>query len=302
MLTSPMTRLRLGSRTFRQETGMTRRVAFVTGASRGIGAESAARLARVGFDVAITARTLSEHDRPDQAGGAPPLRGSLEATAAAIRREGREALCLRADILEPATVVDAASASLDHFGRVDLLLNNAVYQGPGNQEPVLDVRSDQLQAIYQGNVFTPLALIQALLPGMLAQGGGTILNMVSYAAFHDPPAPADQGGWGFAYPSSKAAFARMAASLRVEHPDAGLRVFNLEPGTVITETMRAAGIDEAVLKRFKPCSAAAIASVVAWLAEHDPRPDWLSDAALRGPAIAKALGELGAPSLLDETD
>ena len=280
---------------------VTRKIAFVTGASRGIGAESAARLARIGYDVAITARTLAENEAHDHAGTSKPLRGSLEETAAAIRRQGREALCLRADILEPGTVVEAAHKALAHFGAVDLLFNNAIYQGPGNQDCVLEIRRDHLEAIYQGNVFTPLALIQTLLPGMLSQGRGTILNMVSYAAFHDPPAPAASGGWGFAYPSSKAAFARMAGSLRVEHADSGLRVFNLEPGTVITETMRAAGIDEQILERFKPCSPAAIAGAVTWLAENDPKPEWISEDALRGPAIARSLGELAAPSLLQST-
>ena len=71
---------------------------------------------------------------------------------------------------------------------------------------------DALRKIYQGNVFTPLALVQTFLPSMLERGSGTILNMVSHAAFHDPPAPPDQGGWGFAYPSSKAAIARLVAS------------------------------------------------------------------------------------------
>jgi NAD(P)-dependent dehydrogenase (short-subunit alcohol dehydrogenase family) len=106
------------------------------------------------------------------------------------------------------------------------------------------------------------------------------------------------GGWGFAYPSSKAALARMAGSLRVEHPNAGLRCFNLEPGTVVTEAMRAAGITEEVLKRFKPCTAAAIAAVVAWLADNEPQAEWNPEHILRGPAIAKQLGLLHTPSLL----
>lgn len=278
-----------------------RRVAFVTGASRGIGAESAARLAAAGYDVAITARTLSEGESHDHGGVTSAFKGSLESTADAIRRAGREVLCLRADILDQASTVEAAERALEHFGRVDLFLNNAVYQGAGNQDRVLEIGADALRAIYQGNVFAPLALIQALLPSMLARGSGTIVNMVSHAAFHDPPAPPDAGGWGFAYPSSKAAIARLAASIRVEYPDRGLRTFNLEPGTVVTETMRAAGIDELVLERFKPCSPAAIAAVVAWLAENDPDPDWVEGGVLRGPMIAKRLGELGTPSLLGDS-
>ena len=173
-----------------------------------------------------------------------------------------------------------------------------MYQGPGNQEPVLAVTEQQLLAIYRANVMTPLALVQAILPGMLERKQGTILNMVSYTAFNDPPAPARRGGWGFAYPSSKAALARMAGALRVEHAGKGLRVYNLEPGTMVTELMRQAGLDAEVLKRFKPCTPAAIAAVVAWLADNEPLAEWQSQGILRGPAMARALGLLANPSLI----
>lgn len=278
---------------------MTDKVAFITGASRGIGAETAVALARAGYRVAITARTLADGESHDHVGSSAALPGSLEATAAAVANVGGDALCLRADILDAQSIREAAHAALNHFGRVDLLFNNAVYQGNGNLEPVLQVTEEQLRAIYQGNIFTPLALVQAFLPGMIERGDGTVLNMVSHSAFTDPPAAADRGGWGFAYPSSKAALARMASSLRAEHPDAGLRVYNLEPGLVMTEVMRLAGIDDAVMARFKPCTPAAIAAVVAWLADNDPAPDWDPHNVLRAPAIAKALELLKSPSLLE---
>jgi len=279
---------------------VTDKVAFITGASRGIGAESAVALARAGYRVAITARTLGDGERHDHVGSSQALPGSLEATAAAVARAGGEALCLRGDILDTPSMVAAVRTALQHFGRIDLLFNNAVYQGTGNLEPLLEVTEQQLHAIYRGNVFTPLALVQALLPAMLERGGGTVLNMVSHSAFVDPPAAAAQGGWGFAYPSSKAALSRMAGSLRAEHPGAGIRVFNLEPGLVITEVMRLAGIDDAVMARYRPCSPAAIAAVVAWLAENDPPLSWDPLHVLRGPAIAKELNLLQSPSLLED--
>jgi NAD(P)-dependent dehydrogenase (short-subunit alcohol dehydrogenase family) len=278
---------------------MTDKVAFITGASRGIGAESAVALARVGYKVAITARTLKEGEAHDHVGSNKPLPGSLESTAAAVKSVGGDALCLQGDILEPDSMIQAARDALAHYGHIDLLFNNAVYQGTGNLEPLLDVSEEQLLHIYRANVFTPLALVKIVLPGMLEQGAGTILNMVSATAFTNPPAPADKGGWSFAYPSSKAALARMAGSLRAEHPEAGLRAYNLEPGLVITEVMRLAGIDEDVMARFKPCSPAAIASVVAWLAENEPAPEWQPEEVLRCPAIAKELGLLSAPTLLE---
>ena len=277
---------------------MSRKVAFVTGASRGIGAESAVALATAGYDVAITARTLTEGERHDHVGSSDPLPGSLEATAAAVEAAGGRALCLRADILDEASVIAAARDALAHFGTVDLLFNNAVYQGTGNQEPLMQLTREQLDRIYQGNVFTPLALVKAVLPRMLDAGRGTVLNMVSYTAFHDPPAPADRGGWGFAYPSSKAAFARMAGSLRVEHADSGVRFINMEPGTVVTEVMKAAGITEEVMQRFKPCTPQAIAAAVAWLAENDPPAEVERQGVVAAPALAKSLGFLGLPARL----
>jgi len=275
------------------------KVAFITGASRGIGAESAVALARAGYRVAITARTLKDGEAHDHVGHTTALPGSLESTAAAVRKAGGEALCLRGDILDPASMVAAAEAALAHYGRIDLLFNNAVYQGSGNIEPLLEVSEAQLLAIYRGNVFTPLALVKAIAPGMLARGSGTVLNMLSHTAYTNPPAPADKGGWGFAYPSSKAALGRMAGSLRAEHPGSGLRVFNLEPGLVLTEVMKLAGIDEEVIARFKPCTPAAIAAVVAWLAANEPPQAWNPEEVLRGPAIARELNLLASPSLLE---
>ena len=279
---------------------MSAKVAFITGASRGIGAEAAVALARQGYRVAITARTLAEGEKHDHVGSDAPLPGSLEATAAAVHRVGGEALCLRGDILDEQSMVDAALEAQARFGRIDYLFNNAVYQGEGNLTSVLDVTREQLDCIYQGNFFTPLALVRTLLPGMLKRGEGTVLNMVSYTAFHNPPAPADKGGWGFAYPSSKAALARMAGALRVEHAGSGLRFFNMEPGTVVTEVMKAAGMTEDVMARFKPCTAQAIAAVVAWLADNEPADEWRPQETLAAPAIAKQLDLLRVPSLLGD--
>lgn len=277
---------------------MNSKVAFITGASRGIGAETAVALARKGYRVAITARTLAEGEKHDHVGSDQPLPGSLEATAAAVNAVGGEALCLQADILDEQSVIDAAGKALSHFGRVDLLFNNAVYQGAGNQESLLDVTREQLDCIYQGNVFTPLALVKALLPGMLERGEGTVINMLSYTAFHNPPATAAQGGWGFAYPSSKAAFGRMAGTLRIEHKEKGLRFFNMEPGMVVTEVMKAAGLTEELLARYKPCTPQTIAAVVAWLADNEPLAEWQPNETLAAPAIAKQLDLLKVPSLL----
>ena len=252
---------------------MSRRpVAFITGASRGIGAATAVALAEAGYDLAITARSFEEgeqHEHGSWSSDTRPLPGSLRSTQARVEAQGVQCLSLRSDILQPDTVASAIDATLDSYGQIDLLFNNACYQGPGNQQRLLDVNAGQLTAIYQGNVLTPLLAVQRVLPGMLDRGAGAIINMVSGSAVNPPPAPADQGGWGFAYPSSKAALLRMVLSLRVEHPDAGLRFFNVEPGFVYTEVMRANNFGEAEAARFNPSSPEEIAEVIAWLATDD---------------------------------
>src|SRR6476620_8151199 len=100
----------------------TRPVALVTGASRGMGASTA--IARAGYDVAVTARTLRE--------GEGVLPGSLETVTAEIESAGARALPLAMDLTDHDAVTATADATLDTFGRVDLLCNIGIYQGPGS--------------------------------------------------------------------------------------------------------------------------------------------------------------------------
>ncbi len=279
---------------------MTRPVAFVSGASRGIGAEAAVALAQAGYDLAITARTLHDGEAYDHAGTVEAFPGNLSATAALIQDSGGKALCLQADILDETGCVDAAQQAIDEFGRIDLLFNNATFQGVGNMVAIADLERAHFDATFQANLHTPLAIIRQVLPTMQAQGSGTIINMLSATAAMDPPAAPDAGGWGFAYASSKAALGRLAGCLRAEYANQGLRFLNLEPGTVITEVMRRAGLAEDILKYASPCSAAAIAAVVVQLCQDEAKPEWWSDGMLRGPAIAKALNFLDVPSYLGE--
>jgi NAD(P)-dependent dehydrogenase (short-subunit alcohol dehydrogenase family) len=283
--------------TARGAAGDFRPVAFITGASRGIGAESAVALAAVGYDLAITARTLQEGERHEHGSwttNTTPLPGSLAVTAARVEAAGGRCLSLRSDILQPDTVVSAIDTCLDHFGRIDLLFNNACYQGPGNMQRLLALLPQQMQAIYQGNVFTPTLAVQRVLPGMVARGSGTVINMVSGSAVNNPPAPADEGGWGFAYPGSKAALMRMVPALRVEHPGSGFRFFNVEPGFVYTEVMRANNFGEAAAARFNPSHPADIAEVIAWLATSPGAGAFSDKVLVFAPQLLKKLREQGA--------
>src|SRR5687767_8554218 len=121
----------------------TRRVAMVTGASRGIGRCAALELARRGFDVAITARTVREGEgkgAPSSVldeSGLVPIPGSLETTAAEIRQIGRDALVIPMDLLDRMSVGMALATVLERWGHVNVLVNNAIYQGPATMDRFL---------------------------------------------------------------------------------------------------------------------------------------------------------------------
>jgi len=247
-----------------------RRVAFVTGASRGIGRQACIALARQGYDVAVTARTTIEGESAD----GRPLPGSIATTADAVRAEGREALPIRLDLLDAGTQDAAVAQTLDTWGRVDVLLNNGIYTGEGSMQLFLDSKLDTVRTMFEANVFAQIRLVQAVLPGMLARGTGLVINMVSSAGLEDPPAPAGQGGWGYAYAATKAALHRMAGVLHVEHRGSGVRFVNLEPGFVMTEAMALNDPDGAIAARFSPAPPSVPAAVIGWLASAPEASAW----------------------------
>ncbi len=248
-----------------------KKVAFITGASRGLGAATALELAKAGYNLAITARTMNAGEQQYYGLLEEPisLPGSLSEVAVKARELGVDVMAVRSDILDPESLDSAVSDTLKHFGRIDLLFNNACYQGDGNQERLMQVTPEQVLNIFQGNVFTPLRLVQKILPTMLEQKSGCIVNMVSGSALVPPPVPADEGGWGFAYSSSKAALIRMIHSIRVENRDSNIKAFNIEPGFVITEVMKASGLDKIIQERVQPTAVSTTAKAVCWLSETD---------------------------------
>jgi NAD(P)-dependent dehydrogenase (short-subunit alcohol dehydrogenase family) len=263
-----------------QQDAAPRGVAFVTGASRGIGRATALALAERGFDCALAARSVTgrevhEYSPDSRRSLRRAMPGSLEETAAAVRGQGRRALVVRLDLLDPASVDAAAREALRAFGAVDLLVNNAIYQGPGIMDRLLETDPDRLEDILRGNVTSQLRLVQRLLPGMLERRRGAIVNVVSAAGLSDPPAPPDRGGWGFAYGASKAALIRMAGCLAVEHADSGVSFFNLEPGLVLTESMRVQGLTEELLASVGGGVPPEVpAAVIAWLATDPGAAAW----------------------------
>jgi NAD(P)-dependent dehydrogenase (short-subunit alcohol dehydrogenase family) len=255
---------------------MSRPVALVTGASRGIGAATALALAEKGYDVALAARTLREgelHEHGDAAGGAP-LPGSLETTAARVGALGARALPLRLDLLDPASIDAAVAETEKQLGPIDALVNNAIVQLPGMMARALEIPLDAFARILQGNVVAQLQLVQRVLPGMLARRSGAIVNLVSASGAMDPPAPTGEGGWGFAYSSSKAAFMRLTGVLAVEHKDSGVRFFDVEPGFVLTELMQQSALRSGFAEQWGGAPPQVPAAVIAWLLTHPDAARW----------------------------
>jgi len=272
------------------------RVALVTGASRGIGRCAAVALARRGFDVVATARTVREGDgrahsssvlRPDQ----PVLiAGSLQATSAEVERLGRRCLVVPMDLMDRHSVEHAAAAALDGMGRVDVLVNNAIYQGPGTMDRILDLPLELAERCLVGDYLHPLLLIQLVLPGMLERGQGRLVNMLSEAAFTTPPAPAGEGGWGVAYAAAKAAFHRVTDMCHVEFGGRGVWAFSIAPGLTLTESMRAAGTDKVLTAAgHVPAPPEVAGEVAAWLAD-DPDAGRYAGQIVSSRALCKELG------------
>jgi NAD(P)-dependent dehydrogenase (short-subunit alcohol dehydrogenase family) len=201
------------------------RRALVTGASRGIGAAIAERLAAEGADVAITARTLEQHDH---------LAGSLTETARKLERYGRTIVPVVADLTDDwdrARIVPQAVEALG--GPIDILVNNAaaaIYM------PLRDFPIKRRRIIFEANVHAPLDLAQQVIPEMQAAGDGWIVNLSSGSAKHWAGPPFQLGHQGSTltvYGASKAALNRVTNGLAAELYGTGIRVNSVEPRAAV---------------------------------------------------------------------
>ena len=253
-------------------------VALVTGASRGIGKAIAVALARAGYDVAILARTVEEGERREHSStvatsDTSPLPGSLATTAALIRAEGRDALVVPGDLLDRASLGAAVATVLERRQRVDVLVNNARYIGPGHMDRFLATPTELLDRHLDANVMAPLVLTRLVLPQMIERGSGLVANVTSGVAWMEPKAPAGEGGWGLGYAISKGALHRVAGVLHAELAGTGVSCVNVEPGYVATERiaqdMARFGYDAAA-----GAPPEAVGAAVAWLATGERAREW----------------------------
>ena len=252
-----------------------RQTALVTGASRGIGRACAHALAEAGFDLALTARTLTEGSGVDDSdvGAGAPVEGSLERTAAEVEERGGRAVVHAADLLDLDSLRRAVAGTVDKFGRLDVLVLNAVHTGAGSMLRLADITPELMTTKLAANVVAQLVLVQAALPTMLAAGGGRIIAITSYSATNNPPAPVGEGGWGYAYAASKAGFHRLAGHLAAEHGKDSIVAVNVDPGHVLTERMQANAARLGLDDRYAGAPPSAPAAAVAWLATADEARD-----------------------------
>lgn len=212
------------------------RVALVTGASRGIGAAIAERLAAAGARVACTARSL------DAPLGSEP--GSLRETALRIAAAGGHAVAIQGDVTSAESRAAMIEACRKELGAVDILVNNAA---GGPYRPFEKFNARHFALTFGSNVEAPLHLCQLVAPEMRAKGRGWIVN-ISSATAELPQAPYNaflQTGGAHLYAASKAALNRLSLGIAAELSNAGIAVNTLAPvAAVITAAVRLTGADK----------------------------------------------------------
>lgn len=175
-------------------------IVLITGCSTGIGHDLAQRLAKSGYCVVATAR------KPE----------TLEGLDVAMK--------LGLDVTRPESVHQAVDCIMQHFGRIDVLVNNAGYAQCGAIE---DVSDEQVQHMFDVNVFGALRMVRAVVPHMRQQGGGRIINIGSIAGKLVTPANGT-------YSATKFALEALSDALRLELVPFGIQVVLVEPGAIKT--------------------------------------------------------------------
>ncbi|WP_117664953.1 SDR family NAD(P)-dependent oxidoreductase [Micromonospora sp. MW-13] len=227
-------------------------VAIVTGASSGIGAATARRLATEGFHVLAAAR------RTDR----------LAELVAGIEAAGGAATAVACDVTSAESVAKLAEAAAAAPGPVTLLVNNA--GGARGLDPVESGSVGDWQWMYDVNVLGTLRVTQALLPALEASGAGTIVVVSSTAGF-----VVYEGGGGYA--AAKHAQTAIAGTLRLELCGRPVRVVEIDPGMVRTDEfglVRFGGDAEQAAAVYagvaEPLVAEDVADCIAWCSTRPP--------------------------------
>jgi citronellol/citronellal dehydrogenase len=199
------------------------KVAIVTGASRGIGAEISRRFAEVGAAVAVAARSAGP--------GTSPLPGTIVETVDQIRAAGGTAVAIQVDLSRPEDRERLVAETTAQLGRPDILVNNGAVTYFARVTDFVERRYDLM---FEVQVKAPFQLAQLVVPGMQEKGQGWILNISSGAARHPtfPPASRAAAG-GTVYGMVKATLERFSTGLAAELYDANINVNALSPNKAV---------------------------------------------------------------------
>lgn len=184
------------------------KVVLITGGDSGIGKSAAIYFAKEGASVAIV--YLEEHE-------------DAEKTKEAIQAEGQECLLISGDIGSETFCKDAVRKTLDKFGQIDVLVNNAAEQHP--QKSLLDITAEQLEKTFRTNIFSFFHLTKAVLPHL--KKGSSIINTASITAYEGNEQLID-------YSSTKGAIVSFTRSLAKSLAGQGIRVNGVAPGPIWT--------------------------------------------------------------------
>ena len=185
-----------------------KRVAIVTGASRGIGKVVGAMLAREGASVVLAARSVRE----------------LELVAESLRDEGAETLAMAADLTSEKEITRLVDATISNFSKVDILVNNA---GVGVFKPVATTSAEEFDLMCGVNFRGLFLLTKAVLPHMIKAESGCIVNIASLAGKNSVKG-------GAVYAATKWAVRGFSSSLMLEVREKNIRVTTIFPGSVDT--------------------------------------------------------------------
>ena len=189
------------------------KVAIITGAAQGLGAEYARALSAEGAAVIVA-------DVSD-----------AEPVAAEIRDRGGKALAATCDVTDPISVNAMVAAALEHFGRIDILVNNAALFGNVKRKPFEEITSAEWDRMMAVNVRGAFECAKAVSPAMRGQKYGKIVNIASGTVFKGQTMLLH-------YVTSKGAIVAMSRSLAREFGDDGIRVNTLAPGLVMSENVK----------------------------------------------------------------